>query len=512
VAGIGAAGLAWGRIGIMTATGPATVRALVGRSDGHPALVVPGSGTSLSYAALQRSLDRAAGRLAALGVGQGDRVALVAANGPALITAFLAVGALGAAAAPLNPALGAAELTAELGDLGVSRLLHDGAVKAVTAAASAGVPASVIGFADDLLQIDGQAGDRLDAAGDPNAVGLLLHTSGTTSKPKTVPIRQRNLVASTCAVTAAYGLNSDDVTMCVMPLFHVHGLVAAVLATLSAGGTVVVPGFGPSAFWDEVARHGVTWYTAVPTIHSRLLTRALEGPAPGARRLRFVRSCSAPLRPALWQRYEDAIGVPLVEAYGMTEAAHQMASNPLPPGERRPGTVGRATGVELAALDEDWRRVPPGRQGEVSVRGPSVVDHYLADPDATAASFRGGWFRTGDIGTLSADGYLTLAGRVKELINRAGEKISPYEIEDVLLSHPAVAEAAAYPVPDQEYGELVGVVVVLRGEATPADLAAHCAERLAAFKRPARLRILPGIPAGPTGKIQRRNLAALVGE
>jgi acyl-CoA synthetase (AMP-forming)/AMP-acid ligase II len=140
------------------------------------------------------------------------------------------------------------------------------------------------------------------------------------------------------------------------------------------------------------------------------------------------------------------------------------------------------------------------------------VDHYLADPDATAASFRGGWFRTGDIGTLSADGYLTLAGRVKELINRAGEKISPYEIEDVLLSHPAVAEAAAYPVPDQEYGELVGVVVVLRGEATPADLAAHCAERLAAFKRPARLRILPGIPAGPTGKIQRRNLAALVGE
>ena len=496
----------------MTVTEPATVRALVVRSDDHPALVMPESGTSLSYAALQRSLDRAAGRLAALGVGQGDRVAVVAASGPALITAFLAVGAVGAAAAPLNPALGPAELIAELGDLRVSRLLHDGAVKAVTAAASARVPASVIGFTGALLHVDGQAGDPLDAAGDPDAFGLLLHTSGTTSKPKTVPIRQRHLVASTSAVAATYGLSADDVTMCVMPLFHVHGLVAAVLATLSTGGTVVVTRFRPSAFWDGVARHGATWYTAVPTIHSRLLARALEGPVPGAGRLRFVRSCSAPLPTVLWQRYEDAIGVPLVEAYGMTEAAHQMASNPLPPGERRPGTVGRATGVELAAVDEDWRRVPPGRQGEVCVRGRSVVDHYLGDPDATAASFRDGWFRTGDVGTFSADGYLTLAGRVKEFINRAGEKISPYEIEDVLLSHPAVADAAAYPVPDEEYGELVGVVVVLRGEATPAELAAHCAERLAAFKRPARLTILPGIPTGPTGKVQRRNLAAVVAE
>jgi acyl-CoA synthetase (AMP-forming)/AMP-acid ligase II len=259
-----------------------------------------------------------------------------------------------------------------------------------------------------------------------------------------------------------------------------------------------------------VARHGATWYTAVPTIHSRLLTQALERPAPGAHRLRFVRSCSAPLPAALWQRYEDAISVPLVEAYGMTEAAHQMASNPLPPGERRPGTVGRATGVELAVLDENWRPVPPGEQGEVSVRGPSVVDHYLDKPDATAASFRDGWFRTGDVGTLTADGYLTLVGRIKELINRAGEKISPYEIEDVLLSHPAVAEAAAYPVPDEKYGEQVGVVVVLRGEANPAELAAHCRERLAAFKRPARVTILAEIPKGPTGKVQRRNLAALV--
>lgn len=498
----------------MTVTKPAALRQLVTRSDNHPALVVPESGVSLSYAALQRALDRAAGRLAALGVREGDRVALVAANGPALVVAFLAVVARGAAAAPLNPALGVAELTAEFDDLRASRLLHDGAATAVTAANEAGLPASTMAYQDALLHVDGRAGDPLEAAGDPDALALLLHTSGTTSKPKTVPIRQRNLVASTGAVAQTYGLTGEDVTMCVMPLFHVHGLVAAVLATLSTGGTVLLPRFRPSAFWGDVARHKATWYTAVPTIHARLLSQAAQANAqvngPPEHRLRFVRSCSSPLPAVLWQRYEEAIGVPFVEAYGMTEAAHQMASNPLPPGERRPGTVGRATGIEIAVLDDDWQPVPAGADGEVAVRGPSVVDQYLDNPAATAASFRAGWFRTGDVGRLGADGYLTLAGRLKELINRAGEKISPYEVEDVLLAHPAVAEAAAYPVPDEKYGEQVGVVVVLKGEATPRDLTAHCADRLAAFKRPARVTILTEIPKGPTGKIQRRTLAALV--
>jgi acyl-CoA synthetase (AMP-forming)/AMP-acid ligase II len=494
----------------MTVIEPAAVRHLITRSDDHAALVVPESGVSLSYAALQRALDQAAGRLAALGTAEGDRVALVAANGPALVVAFLAVVSRGAAAAPLNPALSAAELTAELDDLRVSRLLHDGSATATAAAAAASVPASVFALQDAMLHVDGLSGDPVQDVGSPDALALLLHTSGTTSKPKTVPIRQRNLAASTGAVARTYGLSGEDVTMCVMPLFHVHGLVAAVLGTLSTGGTVVLPRFRPSVFWDDVARHGATWYTAVPTIHARLLTRALELRDKPAHRLRFVRSCSAPLPTVLWQHYEDTIGVPLVEAYGMTEAAHQMASNPLPPAERRPGTVGQPTGIEIAALDDSWQPVPVGAEGEVAVRGPSVVDHYLGNPAATAASFRDGWFRTGDVGKLSADGYLTLVGRLKELINRAGEKISPYEVEDVLLTHPAVAEAAAFPVPDEKYGEQVGVVVVLRGEATPRELTAHCAERLAAFKRPVQVTILPEIPKGPTGKIQRRTLAALV--
>ena len=494
----------------MTVTTPLTLRQLVTRSDTHPALVAPDSGISLSYAELQRALDTATGRLAALGVTEGDRVAMVAANGPALVVAFLATAARGAAAAPLNPALGVAELIAELDDLRVSRVLHDGSAAAVAAAAEGGVPASDMRMADALLHVDGAAGDPLEATGPAGALALLLHTSGTTSKPKTVPIRQRNLAASTGTIAHGYGLHGDDVTMCVMPLFHVHGLVAAVLATLSTGGTVVVPRFRPSVFWDDVAAQGATWYTAVPTIHARLLARAAELPALPENRLRFARSCSAPLPTVLWRRFEDMTGVPLVEAYGMTEAAHQMSSNPLPPAERRPGTVGLATGVRIAPLDDDWQPVPAGQDGEVAVRGPSVVDEYLDNPAATGASFRDGWFRTGDVGKLSADGYLSLVGRVKELINRAGEKISPYEVEEALLSHPAVAEAAAYPVPDEKYGEQVGVVVVLQGEATPKELTAHCADRLAAFKRPALVTILPEIPKGPTGKVQRRNLAGLV--
>jgi len=496
----------------MTVAAPSTIRQLVSRSDDHPALVVPESGATLSYAALQRALDTATGRLAALGVAPGERVGLVAANGPALVLAFLAIAARGAAAAPLNPALGVTETVTELSDLRVTRLLHDGGGTAVAAAAAAGLPGSVIGMRDGLLHIDGGAGDPAEAECDPGALALLLHTSGTTSKPKTVPVRQRNLVASTGAIARTYSLGGEDVTMCVMPLFHVHGLVAAVLGTLSTGGTVLLPRFRPSAFWDDIALHGATWYTAVPTIHARLLTQVQKLPAPPRHRLRFARSCSAPLPAALWRRYEDAIGVPLIEAYGMTEAAHQMASNPAPPGERRPGTVGIATGIEIAVLDESWQRLPSGAAGEVAVRGPSVVDEYLGNPDATAASFRGGWFRTGDIGQLSADGYLTLVGRAKEMINRAGEKISPYEVEDALLSHPAVAEAAAYPVPDEKYGEQVGVVVVLHGEATPGELVEYCANRLAAFKRPARVTVLPEIPKGPTGKIQRRTLSDLVGQ
>jgi acyl-CoA synthetase (AMP-forming)/AMP-acid ligase II len=269
--------------------------------------------------------------------------------------------------------------------------------------------------------------------------------------------------------------------------------------------------FSASAFWPDSGRYGATWYTAVPTIHRILLSQVeKDGVPPEAAGLRFARSCSSALPATLFEAFEAQLAIPLVEAYGMTEAAHQMTSNPLPPAERRPSSVGLPTGVEVAILDDDWRPLPAGEVGEVSVRGPGVVDGYRDNPEATAAAFRDGWFRTGDSGSLSADGYLQLSGRIKELINRGGEKISPHEVESAILAHPLVVEATVFAMPDEKYGESVAVAVVLRGELEPAALEAHCEERLASFKVPRRIVVVDEIPKGPTGKVQRRLMSSLL--
>jgi acyl-CoA synthetase (AMP-forming)/AMP-acid ligase II len=420
--------------------------------------------------------------------------------------------AAGGAAAPLNQAYTVDEFRAYLADLRPAAMLFLRGEESPARAACAALGIRCLELTGDAtarLALDGVSASGAAPARDPEAVALLLHTSGTTSAPKGVPIRQRNLAASARAVAATYALGPRDASHCVMPLFHVHGLVASTLATLATGGAVIAPRrFSATAFWADGAAYGATWYSAVPTIHRILLSRAEEDAGDHAGHgLRFARSCSSALPAPLMAAFEERFELPLVEAYGMTEAAHQMASNPLPPGERRAGSVGRATGTELAILDDAWRPLPAGAVGEVCVRGPGVVDSYRANPEATAASFRDGWFRTGDSGTLAPDGYLTLAGRIKELINRGGEKISPPEVEDVLLSHPEVVEAVAYAMPDAKYGEAVAAAVVARTALTEADLRAHCDGRLAAFKVPARIHVVDAIPKGPTGKVQRRLLA-----
>jgi oxalate---CoA ligase len=494
----------------MTAA-PEALLDLLAAEDGSPALVEPSSGERTAYGELRETADRLGRSLAAAGVEPGDAVAMSLPNGPEIVAAFLGAVAAGAAAAPLNQAYTTDEFRAYLADLQPRAMLflrgQDSPARA--ACAALGV---------QQLELEGAttAGLRLGAGKTasappraPEAVALLLHTSGTTSKPKGVPIRQRNLAASARAVAATYGLSGSDVSHCSMPLFHVHGLVASTLATLASGGCVIAPRrFSAGAFWGECAAHGATWYSAVPTIHRILLSRAEDGARDDAGHgLRFARSCSSALPGPLMEAFEQRFGVPLVEAYGMTEAAHQMSSNPLPPGERRASSVGLPTGTEIAILDESWSPLPRGAVGEVCVRGPGVVDGYRANPEATAASFRDGWFRTGDSGSLSDDGYLSLAGRIKELINRGGEKISPHEVEDVLLSHPDVVEAVAFALPDAKYGEAVGVAVVVRTAIGEEVLRGHCAERLAAFKVPARVHVVESIPKGPTGKVQRRLLS-----
>jgi acyl-CoA synthetase (AMP-forming)/AMP-acid ligase II len=315
----------------------------------------------------------------------------------------------------------------------------------------------------------------------------------------------RNLAANARAITGFYGLGESDVSFCAMPLFHVHGLVASVLAALAGGGSVIVPSrFVPGRFLRYAREHGATWVSAGPTLHAMILDR-LDGERVPT--LRFARSCSSALSAELFERCEAAYGVPMVEAYGMTEGSHQIASNPLPPAERKVGSVGvPSPGVEIRIVDTGGADT---EIGEVAIRGPGVTEGYVANPDANAQSFFGErWFRTGDRGRFDADGYLVLEGRLKELIIRGGENISPFEIEAALAAHPQVADSVAFAIPDPRYGEEVGAAVVLTGEAGEAELRSWCRERLAPFKVPRTIFILDEIPRTPTGKLQRARIGA----
>ena len=480
-----------------------------------PALISPEDGKVISYAALEQHVLELAGRLASTGVERGDRVALVLPNGPELVQILLAITALGAAAASLNPAYTVDEHSFYLGDL-QPRVLVVPAGEMQAARQAAGSEMAIVEVLTQQgapgLLVDGRAvvEERPFDAGGADDIALLLHTSGTTSRPKQVPLLQRNLLASAHTISAHYALTADDVSFVAMPLFHVHGLVASVLGAFAGGGSAIVPRrFSAQRFWGQARAQGATWFSAGPTLHQMILDKQGSQPAPVT--LRFTRSCSSAMSPALMQRLEDVYGVPLLEAYGMTEASHQMASNPLPPDPRHPGSVGVATGAEIRVVDSGGAEVTAGTAGEVVIRGPGVTPGYLNNPEANAESFRDGWFRTGDRGVIE-DGYLYLQGRIKEMILRGGENISPYEIEDVLLAHPLVKDAVCYALPDELYGEEVAAAVVAGCDADERALRDHCRQRLAAFKVPKTIRIVEKIPRTPTGKLQRRRVAAMLDE
>jgi len=349
----------------------------------------------------------------------------------------------------------------------------------------------------------------------PEDIALVLHTSGTTSRPKIVPLSQRNICASARNIQRSLALTESDRGLNVMPLFHIHGLIAAVLAPLSAGGSVFcTPGFNALKFfgWMEAARP--TWYTAVPTMHQAILARARQNTVViAANKLRFIRSSSSSLPPRVLAELEETFGCPVVEAYGMTEAAHQMACNPLPPGIRKPGTVGRGAGPELAIMDESGSLVAAGVTGEIVVRGDNVTSGYENNARANAEAFTNGWFRTGDQGVQDSDGYVSITGRLKEIINRGGEKISPREIDEVLMDHPAVQQAVTFGIPHEKLGEEVGAAIVLREGMTVGEreLRDFVATRVADFKVPRRLIFMDEIPKGATGKLQRIGLAQKLG-
>jgi acyl-CoA synthetase (AMP-forming)/AMP-acid ligase II len=478
------------------------------------AIILPEAGIHVTYQTLREQIMTMADALTALGIGRGDRVATVFPNGLPAIVTFLAASVAGTAA-PLNPGYRQEEFSFFLDDTSAKILLcpPDGAPDA-RQAAQGKVPTYSVSMDDTgfVRIVDAPAGMSASMPG-PNDIALVLHTSGSTGRPKRVPIKNSNLAASARNIVATYTLAPHDVALCVMPLFHVHGLVASTLSTLASGGTIVVPAkFNPLSFWRTARDTRATWYSAVPTIHQLLLARAGGERPAGAGDLRFIRSCSAALPPEMMAKLEQSFGAPVLEAYGMTEASHQMCSNPQPPAARKPGSVGPGTGVKVSIMDAAGTHLKTGERGEVVIQGPNVVDGYENNPQANAQSFTNGWFRTGDQGFLDAEGYLMLTGRIKELINRGGEKIAPREIDEVLLGHPSVAEAVAFGFAHKTWGEEVAAAVVLREPQTEAAILAYCRERLADFKCPKKLYIVDTIPRTATGKIQRGAVAtALAG-
>jgi acyl-CoA synthetase (AMP-forming)/AMP-acid ligase II len=478
----------------------------------------------LTYGRLRSLVERTVSGLNAVGIGRNDRVAIALHNGPEMATAFLAVAA-GATAMPLNPAYRADGFEFYLADLGAKALIVQAGDESPSrlAAARLGIPIlelrpkSESGAGDFSLEPTSliSAGNGRPGMAEPDDIALLLHTSGTTSRPNIVPLSQRNIAASAQQIMTSLQLSPLDKCLNIMPLFHIHGLMAAVGASLAAGASVFcAPGFNALRFFSWLDELKPTWYTAVPTMHQAILARARGNrPILDRTQLRFLRSASASLPPQVMAELEDVFRAPVIEAYGMTEAAHQIASNPLPPGLRKPGSVGVSAGPDVAIVDERGQELPASTPGEVVIRGLNVTRGYENNPAANASAFSNGWFRTGDQGLWDEHGYLRLTGRLKELINRGGEKVSPLEVDEVLMDHPAVAQVCTFAMPHHHLGEEVAAAVVIRDGQNISDreLREFVSGRLDDFKVPRKIIFLEEIPKGATGKVQRIGLAAKLG-
>ena len=472
---------------------------------------------SMTHGALREQIRDVGGQLKSLGVGGDDRVAIVLPNGPTMASTFVCMTPW-CATAPLNPGYKNDEFEFYLNDLEAKVLVVEAGSTspAVAVANRLGVPIVELregetAGAFSLVDSDLEPEERSD-----DAIALILHTSGTTSRPKMVPLSQANLAASAANISSTLGLQAGDRCMNVMPLFHIHGLMAPVLANLTSGASVYcTPGFDALRFFGWLTDAKPSWYSAVPTMHQAIVSRAPRNTdAVKNASLRFIRSSSASLPPQVMQALEDTFSAPVIEAYAMTEAAHQMCSNPLPPAARKPGCVGPAAGPEVAIMNDAGETLGAGEEGEIVIRGPNVTAGYLANPEANATAFHADrWFRTGDQGVMDADGYVKVTGRLKEIINRGGEKIAPLEIDEVILDHEAVAQVCSFAVPHDKLGEDVGAAIVLRdgAQVTEREIRDFVSTRLADFKVPRQIVFVDEIPKGATGKIQRIGLAKALG-
>lgn len=474
----------------------------------------------LTYRRLSGHIENTVSTLNTMGIGRNDRVAIVLPNGPEMAVTFLAV-ASGATCAPLNPNYRFKEFDFFLSDLKVKTLIIQSGIDSPAISVAEKKRISLIELSPlseaGIFTLIGEENTYPTAPGfaQPEDTALVLHTSGTTARPKIVPLTHSNICTSANNIRQTLELTKNDCCLNIMPLFHIHGLIGAVLSSILAGASVVCSSdFYASKFFEWMKDFRPTWYTAVPTMHQAILARARENyEIVKLCKLRFIRSSSSALPPQIMIELEKTFDAPVIEAYGMTEAAHQIASNPLPPLRRKAGSVGIASGPQIAIMDEKGNFLPKGEKGEIVIRGPNVTKGYENNPEANKKSFTDGWFRTGDQGYFDDENYLMITDRIKEIINRGGEKISPREIDEALLSHPSILHAVTFAVPHPKLGEDVAAAVVLRDNttATEWEIQKFAASRLADFKVPCRILVLDTIPKGPTGKIQRMGLSEKLG-
>lgn len=495
-----------------------TLRSLLDIGVGTTIALSASNRQSMTYDQLRSHVDKIGKQLAGQGLQASDRVAIVLPNGPEMASSFLAVASY-MSAAPLNPTYRRNEYEFYLSDLKPALVIveQDSDSPVREAAAALNIPVAEARVTADMVAGEFLLfNDEADiTAASVKQEALVLHTSGTTSRPKVVPLLQKNILASARNIATSLELTSSDHCLNIMPLFHIHGLIAVLISSMGKGASVCCStGFNALSFMELAIAEQISWYSGVPTMHQAILLRATRNRGQAqALGLRFIRSSSASLPPAVFEELISVFECPVIEAYGMTEAAHQMTSNPLGAGCQKAGFVGIATSPEVCILNAEGTAEPQGSEGEVCIKGDNVTPGYENNPEANASSFTGGWFRTGDQGYFDADGYLKITGRLKEIINRGGEKISPLEVDNVLMDHPAIQQVVTFAVADKFLGEEIGAAIVLADGAalSEAELKAYANQHLAKFKVPRHIRFVNEIPKGATGKLQRIGLAEKLG-
>ena len=495
-----------------------TIRNMINQQNDDLIFLTSEKNEKLSYGEFKIFNEKISRQLAATNIINSDRAAIVLPNGPLMASSFLSISSY-MSAAPLNPSYKQEEFEFYLDDLKPKFLLVEPNSKslAVIAAKNLNIPVFEMKISDNQPLGTFELFDKETDYKNPNDYdeALVLHTSGTTSRPKIVPLSNLNIFTSAVNISKSLKLTADDHCLNIMPLFHIHGLIAVLSASAKVGASVCASnGFNALKFLDLAETQNITWYSGVPTMHQAILLRAQKNSDKAKKlNLRFIRSSSASLPPAIFEQLNDIFQTPVIEAYGMTEATHQMASNPLPPAIQKPGLVGMPAGPEICIMNDKNEKLSQGEIGEICIKGDNVTNGYENNPEANKQSFINDWFRTGDEGFFDEDGYLKISGRLKEIINKGGEKISPLEVDNILMDFPPIDQALCFGYKDKMLGEDIAVAIKLKENksCTEDDIKSYANEKLAKFKIPKKIFIVEDIPKGATGKLQRIGLAKKFG-